>query len=124
MKDIIDDIVSKHPQYRREAFYYVAKAIESLHDKINEKENKRRHISGKELVLEMIALAKEDYGYLAFAVFEEWGINITEDIGEIVFIMVENEILSAQSSDSKDDFISICNLKTVFEEEYQDYVLE
>ena len=71
----------------------------------------------------MVSLAKEDYGFLALTVFKEWGIHTTEDIGEIVFIMVENGILSAQSSDSKDDFINICNMKTVFEEEYQDYKL-
>lgn len=124
MKDIIDSILQARSEYKREAYYYVARAIESLHDKIREEENRRRHISGRELVDGMISLAKEDYGYLAYAVFEEWGIRTTEDIGTIVFLMVEEGILAAQSSDSKKDFKDVCDLKKAFEEEYRDFSIE
>jgi len=121
MKDIIENIVSRNPQYKQEAFYYVARVIESLHEKIIREEQKRRHVSGRELVFEMVRLAGEDYGYLAYTVFEEWGIHTTGDIGEIVFLMVENEILAAQSSDSRNDFKDLCDLKKTFEEEYSDF---
>ena len=69
MIDVIDRIALQNPKYKKEAFYYVARAIESSHEKIRKKEHRRRHISGRELVDEIVTLAREDFGFLAKTVF-------------------------------------------------------
>lgn len=124
MIDVIERIASQNRGYEKGAFYYIAKAIESSHEKIKKKEKRKRHISGSELVEEIVNMAKEEYGYLAKTVFDEWGIKTTEDIGEIVFIMVKNGILSAQKSDSKDDFKNLFDFAKVFERDYNRFELE
>ena len=124
MIDVIERLARQSGRYQKEAFYYVAQAIESAHDKINNAEKRRRHISGQELVDEIIRLALEEFGFLGRTVFNHWGIDRTEDIGEIVFLMVENGILSAQKSDSKEDFINLCNLSHVFEDAYRGFELD
>jgi uncharacterized repeat protein (TIGR04138 family) len=121
MDDIIEQLAVKSGKYKKEAFYYIAKAIESSHEKIKRKEHKRRHISGQELVDEIVMIAREEYGFLAKTVFKDWGIENTEDIGEIVFLMVDNGILTAQSSDSKDDFKDLFNLADMLEDRYDDF---
>lgn len=124
MIDVIERIASQNRGYEKEAFYYIARAIESSHEKIKKREKRKRHISGSELVEEIVDMAKEEYGYLAKTVFNEWRIKTTEDIGEIVFIMVKNGILSAQKSDSKDDFKNLFDFAKVFEKDYNRFDLE
>ena len=63
-----------------------------------------RHISGQDLLGGMRAYALEQYGPMALPVLHEWGIERCEDFGEIVFNMVENELLAKTEEDSRDDF--------------------
>ena len=121
--DVIDRLAEQDLRYKPEAFYYIARAIESAHEGIQRSESRRRHISGAELIDEIIRLASKEFGYLAWAVFQEWGIQRTLDMGEIVFLMVNNDILSAQKSDSIEDFREVCDLKSVLERDYNAYDL-
>ena len=63
-----------------------------------------RHISGQELLGGMRSHALEEYGPMAMMVLGEWGIRRCEDFGEIVFNMVEHELLAKTDEDSRDDF--------------------
>ena len=49
------------------------------------------HVSGQELLCGVLRNAREKWGLLAPVVLHSWGVNHTEDIGEIVFLMVEDE---------------------------------
>ncbi|MCC8191389.1 MAG: hypothetical protein LIP77_12275 [Planctomycetes bacterium] len=64
------------------------------------------HISGYELLEAMRRLAKERWGCLARQVLESWGVRRTEDVGEIVFLMVNDEQLAwkRRESDTLADF--------------------
>ena len=64
------------------------------------------HISGHELLEAMRRLARERWGCLARQVLENWGVRRTEDVGEIVFLMVEDEKLEwkRRDSDTRADF--------------------
>ena len=121
MIDVIDRLAAQHERFKRDAFYYVARAIESAHDRIKKKEHRKRHISGRELVQEIVRLARAEFGYLAWTVFREWGWDSTEAIGDVVFIMVDNGILSARESDSPQDFVQVCDLAAVLERDYADF---
>ena len=63
-----------------------------------------RHISGQELVAGALAYALEQFGPLAPDVLEDWGIAEGRDIGNIVYNMIQVELLSASPEDSRSDF--------------------
>ena len=63
-----------------------------------------RHLSGQELLQGVILLARQEFGRFAPVVFGEWGIASGEDVGRIVFQLVESRQLSARREDSIDDF--------------------
>jgi uncharacterized repeat protein (TIGR04138 family) len=63
-----------------------------------------RHISGQELLGGMRAHALEQYGPMALLVLNEWGLTRGEDFGEIVFNMVEHELLAKTEDDTRTDF--------------------
>lgn len=64
------------------------------------------HISGQELLEGMRRLARERWGCMARRVLEHWGVSRTEDVGEIVFMMVEDEKLQwkRRETDTREDF--------------------
>ena len=75
------------------------------------------HISGYELLEGMRRLARERWGLLARSVLERWGVYRTEDIGEIVFIMVDDSELQwrRRESDTKADFANGYNFTEAFD---------
>lgn len=63
-----------------------------------------RHVSGQELLEGMRVHAARTFGPLAAQVWRTWGVKSTMDWGQIVFNLVENELLRRQDTDSIDDF--------------------
>ena len=105
--DAVDRIREAEPRYRREAYGFVVAALgvtvqdlppERLADPV------RRHLSGQELLHGLVRLARQEFGPLAPTVFHEWGVHASEDVGRIVFRLVESSELSARPEDSLDDF--------------------
>jgi uncharacterized repeat protein (TIGR04138 family) len=63
-----------------------------------------RHVSGGELLAAFRTLALERFGTRARATLRNWGIERCEDVGEIIFKMVEAGLLLAQPGDRREDF--------------------
>lgn len=78
-----------------------------------------KHVSGQTLCDGLRKLALEKWGRLALLVLNNWGIKTTRDFGEIVYLMIKNEWMSAQPADSIDDFDDVYNFKAVFKEQFQ-----
>jgi uncharacterized repeat protein (TIGR04138 family) len=105
--DAVDRIRETEPRYRREAYGFVVAALgvtvqalppERLADPV------LRHLTGPELLRGLVRLARQEFGVLASTVFREWGVLSGEDIGRIVFRLVESGELSARPEDTVDDF--------------------
>ncbi len=105
--DAVDRIRETDARYRREAYGFVVGALgvtvqalppERLADPA------RRHLSGAELLRGVVRLARREFGSMAPAVFREWGVSGGEDIGHIVFRLVECGELSARPEDTLEDF--------------------
>jgi uncharacterized repeat protein (TIGR04138 family) len=77
-----------------------------------------RHVSVEQLLDGIKDFALEQFGPLSRIVLEEWGIYCTEDIGEIVFDLVDGGLLNKQESDDKRDFSRGFSFREVFEENY------
>ena len=77
-----------------------------------------RHITGNELANGVRELALSRYGPLARTVLEHWGIHETEDVGRVVFAMVEQGILVKEDEDDQQDFTDLFDFEEAFEREY------
>jgi uncharacterized repeat protein (TIGR04138 family) len=84
----------------------------------NQSEKSSRHISGAELSLGIAELAKKRWGRLSRVVLNHWGIKTTRDIGEIVYIMIENNWMTARESDRIEDFDNVFDFEKKFEKEF------
>jgi len=105
----VDRIRARDGRYAREAYFFVVAALGLSVEALPAERRahpERRHLSGQELVGGTVALARREFGALAPTVFSEWGVLAAEDIGVIVFQLVESGELSARPEDTLEDFRS------------------
>lgn len=101
-------------RYDPRGYLFLLAAIEFLQDKLD----KRRHVTGAELAWACRDLAHERFGLLARVVLECWGIRSTADFGAMVFTMVEAGLLSAQPGDRAVDFAGVYDFVLALDETY------
>lgn len=130
IRDRIGYIAANDGRYDPSAFYYVNDVVAAAVKWLKAGEMKPKdvsssrgedgvnfHISGFELLEAFRRLSRERWGCLARDVLERWGISRTEDVGEIVFLMVEDEKLEwkRRESDTKDEFKNGYDFHDVFD---------
>jgi uncharacterized repeat protein (TIGR04138 family) len=77
------------------------------------------HVTGQTLSKGLKKLAVEKFGRLAMLVLNNWGLYNTRHFGEIVYLMIANEWMSAQPTDTIEDFNDVYDFKTVFKDNFQ-----
>ena len=80
---------------------------------------KPEHVSGQTLCKRLKKLAVEKWGRLAMLVLNSWGVKTTRDFGEIVYLMIKHKWMSAQPTDSIDDFNDVYDFKPVFKDQFK-----
>ena len=106
-RDAIDELREGGSRFAREAYVFVVAALgETVRGLPAERltDPERRHLSGQELTRGVVEIARAEFGALAAMVFSEWGVRSTEDIGAIVFELVQAGQLSARPEDTMADF--------------------
>jgi uncharacterized repeat protein (TIGR04138 family) len=111
----IEQIVQKDKRYKKEAYAFVMAALDFTLSKLD----KHRHVTGQELLDGIREYGMEQFGPMARAVFEYWGVKRTEDFGEIVFNMIDVGVMSKTEKDTKDDFRGVYDFKEVFDKNYK-----
>jgi len=104
-EEVVEKIVARDARYPRGAYTFLREALEHTQRMITKsKKGAIHHVSGQELLAGIRELALEQFGPMVTTVFAEWGIQSCADFGEIVFNMVENNILAKTEKDSREDF--------------------
>ena len=114
LNETLGQMQRRNPRFAMEAYVFV---LGGLHRRLAELD-RPRHISGAELAGAGRDLAIDRFGLLARVVLEHWGVHSTEDIGEIVFLLVDHGVLAKQETDRREDFADVFSFEEVFELEY------
>ncbi len=112
--DVLDRLRERYPRYRETAYLFILAALHHVLEQLPHP----RHISGPELADGVRELAIHRFGPMARTVLQHWGIERTDDMGEIVFALVEAGILLKQDEDSPSDFEALYDFEDVFEADY------
>jgi uncharacterized repeat protein (TIGR04138 family) len=73
-----------------------------------------RHVSGHELCIGLRDFAIQRYGLMAMAVLTKWGITETRDFGNIIFALVNADLMRATEEDDIEDFDAVYEFDEVF----------
>jgi len=103
------EIVRRDPRYAYEAYEFIFEALEHTHQMLDKQnvdggESRQRHVTGAELMQGVRELALREFGLMARTVFRQWGVNCTGDFGNIVFNLIEEELMSKTPEDTLADF--------------------
>ena len=121
------DIVRHDPRYAYEAYEFVFAALEHTLDALGRRDRDDdseelkpgTHVSGRELLQGIRDLALREFGLMARTVFRLWGINRTDDFGEIIFNLVEANLMSKTPTDSRADFQNVYDLDQALVRDYR-----
>lgn len=111
----IEEVARRDRRYAVEAFHFVFEAL----DAATERSRASRHVTVVQLLEGLRRVALDQFGPLARCVFESWGVYGTEDFGEIVFQLIDNDLLNRGEHDVKEDFHNAFSFREAFEEGYR-----
>jgi uncharacterized repeat protein (TIGR04138 family) len=102
---LIERVEDKKQHYHPDAYRFVWEALESTQAVLAiVRRGGKRQVTGQELLTGIRELGLAQFGPMAPAVFEEWGIRSCRDFGQIVFNMMEAGLLSSPDGDCRAEF--------------------
>lgn len=112
----VEALAEKDARYDTEAYYFLREALEFTLRDLSDKAGKpvKRHVTGAELLDGFRRLALDEFGPLAFTVLESWGVNRTEDVGDMVFNLIDAGVFGKNDKDSRADFAKVYDFKAEF----------
>ena len=96
----IGRLLSKDARYTPEAYCFVSEAVNYTVAKLDA----HRHVSALELLEGAKAFAAGKYGVVSDLVLESWGLKTAKDLGQVVYLLIGEGILSASPDDDIEDF--------------------
>jgi len=101
-------IMKRDRRFDPQAYFFLKDALDFTLKRIAESnKGKPRHVSGPELLAGYRDFALEEYGPMASTLMSEWGIRKCQDVGDMVFHLIEEQVFGKQDSDRKEDFSEV-----------------
>lgn len=107
------ELTREDPRYAYEAYEFVCEAVSFTQQRLGRDApdpDADHHVSGEELARGACDLAADQFGLMAPTVFKLWGVERTDDIGEIVFNLIRADKLSRSDKDDPADFRNLFDL--------------
>lgn len=121
----LDELVHRDPRYASEAYEFVFAALahtQRMLGRVPPPEGGREpnyHVSVRQLLDGIRDVALREFGLMARTVFSMWGINRTDDFGEIIFNLIDANLMSKTAEDSRADFHDVFDLDQVLVRDYR-----
>jgi len=116
---MIQELVEKDPRYQEDAYVFVREGLDyTVHEKNEVPKNQSHHVRGWELAEGIREYAIREYGPVTLRVLRHWGIESCEDLGEIVYNMIDAQILGKTPEDNKTDFHDVYDFEEAFRDPF------
>ena len=106
----VREVAARDGRYSAAAYHFIYEALSHTLKIMN----RDGHVTGKELLEGIRDLALEQFGGLATMVFETWGVRGTRDFGNMVFNLIESDLMGKKPNDSIGDFDDVYEFRRVF----------
>lgn len=113
--EALDSIVVNDARYTRDAYVFLRDALDfTTKQQKKVKGTNVRHVAGPELLEGVRHYALKEFGPMVVTVFSSWGIKSCEDIGHMVFNLIDAGIFGKTAEDSLDDFKNVYDFEDAF----------
>lgn len=114
------EVTQSDPRYAYEAYEFLFEALQHTQTLLkrapavnDDPAEPRHHVSGQELLRGICSLALLKFGLMARTVFHRWGIERTDDFGNLVFNLIQADLMKKTEEDCLEDFASVFDLDEV-----------
>ena len=98
-------ILKRDRRFDPHAYFFLKEALDFTLKRIAETNGgQARHVSGPELLEGYRDFALEQFGPMAATLMTEWGVRKCQDVGDMVFLLIEEQVFGKQDSDRREDF--------------------
>ena len=112
----LENLIQQQESYPAEAFHFLKEALDFTVDKDDKRDpaSRSKHVSASDLLIGFHDLALQEFGPMAATLLSEWGITSCSDVGDMVFLLIEEGMFGKQDSDDREDFAEIYNFDDAF----------
>lgn len=108
----VKTILEEDRRYEADGYYFLRDALDHTIKSLRKDELvEHRHVSGPELLEGLVAHAIEKFGPMAVPVLEAWGIREGDDVGTMVFKLIEVGAFGKSEEDALSDFRGVMKLQ-------------
>jgi uncharacterized repeat protein (TIGR04138 family) len=104
LADAVRNVRAADPRFAPQAYDFLCKALDYTVKGLKRENAEDRHVTGPELLQGFRDLALRDFGPMAWLVMQEWGIRRSEDVGAMVYQLINVSFFGKNETDSIDDF--------------------
>lgn len=98
-------ILKRDKRFDPHAYFFLKDALDFTLKRVAEGNGgQARHVSGPELLEGFRDCALEQFGPMAATLMNEWGVRKCQDVGDMVFHLIEEQVFGKQESDRREDF--------------------
>jgi uncharacterized repeat protein (TIGR04138 family) len=121
----LEEVVRRDSRYAYEAYEFLYAALAHTQKLLGRPASDVpstepvQHVSGRQLLEGVRDLALKEFGLMARTVFRVWGVNRTDDFGELVFNLVEAKLMSKTDEDTRADFHDVYDLDQALVHDYR-----
>tara|TARA_Y100000588_G_scaffold394068_1_gene512660 strand:+ start:2654 stop:3088 length:435 start_codon:yes stop_codon:yes gene_type:complete len=105
--DAVDQVLTKDSSYSSDSYYFLQEVLlKAVEMQRKETGGENKHVTGKDLLDVFRDRGLAQFGPMAMTVLQEWGISKTEDVGEMVFNLIEAGAFGKSEHDKPEDFMN------------------
>ena len=118
--EAVESIVEKDDRYEAEAYVFIRNVLDDTVTYLKRgKEGTDHHVNGAELCEGARRYALKEYGPVTRIVLNNWGIHTCDDIGAIVFNLIDSHVFGKNDRDHPEDFSGHYTFEEAFEKPFQ-----
>ncbi len=100
----VRDAQKRDPRYAAQAYVFLCDALGHALKLLKRENAEDRHVAGPELLAGLRDLALREFGPMALCVMRDWGITRSEDVGNMVYLLINAGYFGKNETDSIEDF--------------------
>lgn len=100
----VRDAQNHEPRYAAPAYAFLCEALGHTLKMLGREDSSDRHVAGPELLAGFRDLALREFGPMALCVMHDWGITCSEDVGNMVYLLINVGYFGKNETDSIEDF--------------------
>lgn len=119
-EETIEKLVQRDGRYQPEAYAFLRDSLEAtLKRRKKRKKETGPHVGAAELLDGFRLHALGEFGPMALTVLDYWGVGDCEDVGNMVFNLVEAGVFGKTEDDTIESFRGVFDFEEVFSEPFR-----